>query len=85
MGVYAAHLHADDSHSEVGSSQVHSQSALRLQDMIDVLRDGVSHWGETESLLEGLVQVDVPQKFENSRHRVTVAIDLRADKKQAHM
>lgn len=56
--VHAAYLHAHDGHSEVGSSQVNSQSALRFQDVIDVLREGVLHRGETESLLEGLVQVD---------------------------
>lgn len=56
--VHAAYLHAHDGHSEVGSSQVNSQSTLRFQDVIDVLREGVLHRGETESLLKGLVQVD---------------------------
>lgn len=74
----AAYHHADDRHSEVGPSQVNRQSALCLQDVIDVLGDGVFHWGETEGLLEGLVQVNGTQKLENTWHGVAIAINLRA-------
>lgn len=83
--VYAAYPHADDSHSEVGPSQVNSQSALCLQDVIDVLGDGVFHWGETKGLLKGLLQVNGTQKLEYTRHCVAVAINLRADGKQKYM
>lgn len=58
MNTALAYPHADDGHSEVGTSQVNSQSALSLQDVINVLGDGVLHRGEAESLLEGFFQVD---------------------------
>ncbi len=80
--VYAAYPVADDGHSEVGPSQVDSQSALCLQDVINVLGDGLFHWGETESLLEGLTQVNGAQKLENTRHCVAITINLRADGRQ---
>lgn len=80
--VYVAYHHANDSHSEVGPPQVNRQSTLRLQDVIYVLGDGVFHRGETEGLLEGLVQVNCTQKLENTRHCVPITINLRADGKQ---
>ena len=79
--LYAANLHADDSHSEVGPSQVNGESALCLQDVIDVLGEAVFHRRETEGLLEGLVQVNGAQEIENTRHGVAIAINLRADRK----
>jgi len=68
--------HADDGHSEVGPSQVNSQSTLSLQNVIDILRNGVFHRREAEGLLEGLVQVNRTQKLENTRHCAAVTIDL---------
>lgn len=79
--IYAAYPRADNSHSEVGSSQINGQSALCLQDVIDVLRDGVFHWGETEGFLKGLVQVNGTQKLEYTGHCVAITINLRADGK----
>lgn len=58
LDCFGAYPHADDGHSEVGTSQVNSQSTLCLQDVINVLGDGVLHWGKTERLLEGLIQVN---------------------------
>lgn len=56
--LHAAYPLANDGHSEVGPSQVNSQSTLCLQDVIDVLGDGIFHRGEAERLLEGLIQVN---------------------------
>lgn len=56
--ILGSYPHADDGHSEVGASQVNSQSALCLQDVIDVLGDRVLHWRKTERLLEGFIQVN---------------------------
>lgn len=74
-----AYPHADDGHSEVGPSQVNSQSTLCLQDVIDVLGDAVFHWRETEGLLERLVKVNGTQKLENARHCVAITINFRAE------
>lgn len=76
--------HADDGHPQVGAPEVHSQGTLGLQDVVDVLGDGVLHRGEAEGLLQRLVQVNAAQELEDARHGVAVTVDLGADRRGGH-
>lgn len=80
--MYAAYPQADNSHPEVGASEVYGHSTLCLQDVVNVLGDGVLHRRETKRLLEGFIQVNATKELENTRHRVTITIYLRADERK---
>lgn len=78
--MHASHLHADNGYTQVRASQVHSEGALGLQNVVNILRNAILYCWEAEGLLQWLFQIDGLQKLEDARNCISITVDLGAER-----